>query len=373
VIHTMARYQADRGIEVHVATTDDNGTERIHTGGHFPLFENAVTYWIFRRQTRFYTFSFPLTRWLWKHSADYDLIHIHALFSYPAIAAAFCARWASVPYVVRPLGTLNRWGMRHRRRWLKSLSFRFIESRILRRAAVVQYTSEQEAVEAKLLDARHQAIVIPNPVELLGPERTRGTFRTRYPALAGKTVLLFLSRLDPKKGLDLLLPALSVARDQNPEVALVIAGDGDPAFVAGLKKQAEQLGLEKCVLWVGFLRANEKRAALADSDVYVLPSYSENFGVAVVEAMGAGIPVIVSDQVGIHREIAKAGAGLVAECRVEALAAALTQVLGDSEWRVAASERAARLAARFAPEIITAQLAELYGRIRIRHDRPAAA
>src|ERR1700719_607660 len=143
VMRTMARSQAACGLEVHVATTDDNGRGRLTAESSFV--EERVTYWIFRRQTRFYTFSLPLTMWLWQHARDYDVIHIHALFSYPSIAAAFLAKLAHVPYLVRPLGVLNSWGMHHRRPWLKGLSFRLIESRVLRNAAGVQYTSAQES------------------------------------------------------------------------------------------------------------------------------------------------------------------------------------------------------------------------------------
>src|SRR5215469_217760 len=104
----MALWQAERGIRVHVATTDDNGPGRQRVQGS-PITHRNVTYWIFPRQTPFYLFSFPLTRWLWKHIAAYDVVHIHTLFSYASVAAALCARLARVPYIVRPLGTLNEW------------------------------------------------------------------------------------------------------------------------------------------------------------------------------------------------------------------------------------------------------------------------
>jgi glycosyltransferase involved in cell wall biosynthesis len=103
VIRTMAKCLAKAGIEVHVATTDDNGRGRLNIAGSAPVVEENVTYWIFPRQTRFYTFSFPLTRWLWKHIGEYDVVHIHALFSYTSVAAALCAKVAGVPYIVRPL------------------------------------------------------------------------------------------------------------------------------------------------------------------------------------------------------------------------------------------------------------------------------
>src|SRR6185436_15853567 len=106
-------------------------------------------------------------------------------------------------------------------------------------------------------------------------------------------------------GLDLLLAAFASARSRR-DLVLVIAGSGDPGFEQGVRRDATRLGLGESVYWAGFLSGKEKLAALADADVFVLPSYSENFGVAVVEAMAARLPVVISDQVGIHREVAAA-------------------------------------------------------------------
>ena len=374
VMRTMARSQAACGLEVHVATTDDNGRGRLSKTAGASFVEDSVTYRIFRRQTRFYTFSLPLTMWLSKHARDYDAIHIHALFSYPSIAAAFFAKRAHVPYLVRPLGVLSPWGMHHRRPWLKRLSFRLMESRVLRNAAGVQYTSAQESDEAAQLGVEHSPLLVPNPVDLAadGP-LVRGRFRAAFPKLTGKIIVLFLSRIDAKKGIDLLLPAFAHLRLTHPNAVLVVAGDGNRTLLEGLKSQAKQLGLGEGILWAGFLQGESKRNALADADVFVLPSYSENFGVAVVEAMGCGVPVIVSDQVGIHREISQAQAGLVVECSVPQLAEALTRTVCDPVWRRQASGNARELAGKFAPETIASQLVKIYERIRNHHGQRAAA
>jgi glycosyltransferase involved in cell wall biosynthesis len=373
VMRTLAKSQAALGLEVHVATTDDNGPGRLRHAAGTSFVEDGVTYLVFRRQTRFYTFSLPLTMWFAKHARDYDVIHIHALFSYPSIAAALFARLAHVPYLVRPLGVLNIWGMQHRRPWLKRLSFRLMESRVLRNAAGVQYTSAQESAEAAQLGVKHISLLIPNPVDVAAAPAVRGKFRAAFPALIGKTMVLFLSRIDAKKGIDILLPAFARLRSHHPESVLVVAGDGDRTLLEGLIVQANQLGLGEGILWAGFLQGEMKRNALADTDVFVLPSYSENFGVAVVEAMGCGIPVIVSDQVGIHREIAEAEAGLVVECSVPSLEEALTRAVCDPIWRRKASTNALKLAGTFAPEIIASRLAEIYERIRAHHGQRAAA
>src|SRR5437867_1461685 len=161
MVRTLAPGLAEGGVESHIATTDDNGPDRLDVPCGGPVVETGVTYWHFRRQSRFYTFSWPLTTWLARNVGNYDVVHIHALFSYAASPAAYWARRRGVPYVVRPLGVLNRWGMANRRPALKKLSFRWIERPILREAAMIHFTSEQERAEAMDLDIGTRSVIIP--------------------------------------------------------------------------------------------------------------------------------------------------------------------------------------------------------------------
>jgi glycosyltransferase involved in cell wall biosynthesis len=361
LVHALARGLSRAGIEAHIATTDDNGPGRLPVACGVPVVREGVTYWYFRRQARFYTFSWPLAAWLARHVSEFDLVHIHALFSFASLPAAFWARRRGVPYIVRPLGTLNEWGMKNRRPWLKKLSFRMLESRILKHAALVHYTSEQERLEASKLQVTTASEIIPNV--LPDPSRTRaaGQFRARHPELAGRRIILFLSRLDTKKGLELLLPAFARVRRELPAAALVLAGNGDPEFVNRLKADAASLGIASDVLWVGFLSGEDKWAALADADLFVLPSHSENFGIAVLEAMAAGTPVVVSDQVGIHREITEAGAGLTVSCEVTPLAETLLELLSDPARSRSMGLNGERLAQEsYSQEAVTRKLVQVY-------------
>src|SRR5437016_4448252 len=137
MMRTTARSLVQAGVEVDVATTDDNDDSRLEVAHCRAVVEQGVTYWYFPRQTRFYTFSWPLTRWLRRNVKNYDLVHIHALFSYAAIPAAFWASYYQIPYIVRPLGVLNVLGMHKRRPWLKKISYHLIEKRIIRGSAVI--------------------------------------------------------------------------------------------------------------------------------------------------------------------------------------------------------------------------------------------
>jgi glycosyltransferase involved in cell wall biosynthesis len=327
---------ARTGIEVHIAATDDDGPEaHLDVPLAQPLVRDGVTYWYFRRQTRFYTVSWPLTHWLLKHVRDYDVVDIHAVFSYPSLIAAWCAWQHGVPYLWRPHGMLNHWGMYYRHPWLKKLSLWLIERHLLARAATINYTCEQERLQAEEQGIKTASILLPVPLDLAPFEHLPqpGTFRARYPALAHKTVFLFLSRLDPKKGLDLLLPAFAEVRQQVPDAMLVLAGSGEPQYQALLIRHVQELGIAQAVCFPGFLQGEEKMAALVDSDLFVLPSHSENFGLAVAEAMASKLPVIISDQVGVAHDIVQWQAGMVIPTRHDKLVAAIVQLATDTQKR----------------------------------------
>ena len=361
-VRTIAKGLLKHGISVDVATTDDNGPGRLRIPLGRPIVEEGVTYWYFPRQTSFYTVSWPLFQWLEAHVSNYDLVHIHALFSFAPTVGAFWAARRRVPYMVRPLGVLNTWGIRHRHPFLKRLSLRLVERPVLAHAAAAHFTSEQERCEAELVVPGTRSVVIPNPVATVEVDQhpLPGALLSRYPKLLGKRVVLFLSRLDPKKGIDLLIHGFAKFRATRPDVALAVAGNGDEVFVARLREQAQQLGVQTDVIWAGFLEGEEKRVLLAGSDVFVLPSYSENFGIAVVEAMASGLPVIVSDHVGIHHDVSRAGAGLVVRCDANEIQRALNQILDSEPLRESMSRNACRLATEFSPEAVTARLLSVY-------------
>ncbi len=363
----MARALVGVGCRVTIATTAAAGAAEVPPstipGQGVPRPE--ATYHFFSRQTSFYKFSWPLTRWLNEHAREFDVIHIHALFSYSSVAAARAARAARVPYVVRPLGVLNRWGMENRRRWIKGLSLRFVEMPILRGAAAIHYTSKAEQCEAAEAEVGIDALpsaVIPLGIETTAYARLPGreAFCARFPQAAGREVVLFLSRVDEKKGLDLLLAAFARVRSQHPEALLVIAGDGDTAYLASLRARAGDLGIAGDVLWTGFLAGADKLAALAAATVFALPSYSENFGVAAAEALAAGVPSVLSERVAIAPEANAAGAAVVVPCEAGALAGALARLLAEPETRARLSDRARLAAERYSLNAAGTRLAELY-------------
>lgn len=372
----MTRGLVDAGISVTIITTGQR-VAKASKESPKPKESQEVTCLYFRRTTGFYKTSFAMRGWLKRHIGEFDLVHVHALFSYSSIAAAKAARDARVPYIVRPLGVLNRWGMENRRRRLKRLSLRWIELPLLRDAAAIHFTSQAERKEALISCpelASIRSVVIPLPVEIppvagLTPEK----FATKFPSIRGREVVLFLSRTDRKKGLELLVEAFTQISRRFSSALLVIAGAGDNAHEMELRARAETLGISGDMVWTGFLGPEDKANALGAATVFVLPSYSENFGIAAAEAMAAGVPTILSEGVAIAEYSVASQAALIVPPQAKAIADALELVLKDRELRKRLSNNGRALCQeRFSVNAVGMALKDLYDSVLDAAGRPTA-
>lgn len=326
----MERALAAEGVEVETATSDDDGPgARFNRPLAVPVHENGVVRRYFPRRTEFYKASPALGCWLAEYVRDYDVVHIHALFSYSSIAAARAARRAGVPYVLRPLGTLARYGVMQRRPWLKRASLAVFEGPALRSAAAVHFTSEAERIEAEAWGIPMRSRVVPLGVEPL-TQTDDSLVRQRFLALGQQPYLLYLSRLDPKKNLEGLLDAWADVAPQFPAVQLMVAGGGEPRYVAALRAHAAARGLDARVVWAGAIDGEIKASAFAGAQAFVLPSFSENFGIAAAEALTAGLPCVLGQGVALAAEVEAAGAGWATLPDAPSVAAALRQALALS-------------------------------------------
>lgn len=321
------------GVEVTIATTDDDGDgNRMAVPLGEPVLRGAATYYFFRRDISVYKVSRDLRRWLNANVAAFDAVHVHALFSYSSTVAVGAARKHCVPYVVRPLGVLNRWGMENRRAIAKRISIRFIERAALKDAAAIHFTSEAERDEAlQLFPAlAGKSAIIPLPMEPVSDASPAALYE-QFPTLSGKRVVLYLSRISPKKRLELLLEAFSLVRQRNNDIALLIAGSGPDDYLAELRRLAKRLNISGDVVWAGHLAGAEKAGAFRRAEVFVLPSASENFGIAVAEALAHRTAVIVTKGVAISREVLTWDAGLVADDNARSVADSIANVLGQPD------------------------------------------
>lgn len=340
---------AKAGVDLTLLTTNSNGDAGqapldVPLNQSIPQNGYQIRYFPcspFRR----YKFSLDLLRWLASSASEYDLAHLHALFSPVTTAAATVARRQRLPYILRPLGTLDPADLQKKRQ-LKQIYGTLLEKPNLAGAAAVHFTSAQEAKISERYGVKTKDLVIPLGVEKPSAMPELGLARQKWYIPNDTPVLLFMSRIDPKKGLDLLLPALKNLQAQGVKFHFVLAGANpqDPEYEQKIQQQIQQSSLAKCSTITGFVRGEMKQALLQDADVFVLPSYYENFGIAVAEALAVGTPVVISDQVHIWQDIEKAEAGWISSCEVASLTEALQSALKSGEVRQQKGEKARQLA-----------------------------
>ncbi len=283
-----------------------------------------------------YNFSIPLWQELHKRVKEYDLVHITAVWNFPVLAAARACQQAGVPYIVSPRGTIYPETIALKSASLKKGYYRLFARQYLNRAAAIHFTARDEQLRVMdHLKLSSRAVVIPNGLELdeMGAALAEETARQLPAALEGKRYLLFLGRLHPKKGLDLLIKAFSIVHQQFPDVHLVLAGPDSDGYGQVIRQQIAGVGMDKNVLFTGMLTGTDKLAVLQCAELFVLSSYSENFGMSVVEAMAAGIPVVISRAVGISAEVEKLRAGVVTELTPASIAMGIQALLADPAAR----------------------------------------
>ncbi|AUC62254.1 family 4 glycosyltransferase [Cyanobacterium sp. HL-69] len=329
---------AREGQDVTIITTNANGDQGqapldvplqciVEEDGYKVIYFNCSP---FRR----YKFSVDLLRWLWAHCGDYDVAHIHALFSPVTTMAASICRQKGLPYILRPLGTLDPKDLQ-KKRGLKKIYGNLLEKPNLRGSFGVHFTSQQEADVSEDFGAGINRLIVPLGVEI--PDRTidDNFIYDRYNIPRGKPLLLFMSRIEPKKGLQFLIPALQRLLNQGYDFHFVLAGANpqDRSYEAQIKAQITSSNLSDCTTITGFVTGDDKEALLQKADLFLLLSFYENFGIAVVEAIAFSTPVLISDQVYIYQEIEKAKAGWICNLNEDDLVKQLMIALESDEER----------------------------------------
>ena len=266
-----------------------------------------------------YAYAPRLAPWLRENASRYDVVIVHGLWQHTGFGAWQALRESGTPYFVYAHGMLDPWfkhayPLKHLK---KCLYWAWAERRVLRDARAVLFTSDEERRQARLSFAGyecHEQVVgygtssPPGDCEML-----RRRFFGAHPTLEGKRLLLFLSRIHPKKGCDLLLRAFAQVAQTDPSLHLIMAGPDGGAWQVERERLADALGIAGRITWTGMLMGEDKWGAFHAADAFILPSHQENFGIAVAEALACGLPVLISDKVNIWREIQEDGAGFVAD------------------------------------------------------------
>ena len=329
------------GIHVDLVSTNANGKDVI---------DLPVKTWVQRDNYRVqvfpcktigdYKLSISLTQWLFQHVRDYDIVQTNAIFSLPNLPAYLACRWNNKPYVVIPRGMLEPWALSYKAK-KKKIYYDLIEKPALKRASAIQMLASTEAAQIKPLNLQSPLVISPNVIHRQDFEAlpTGQSFYEQFPETKDKKVILFLGRIDPKKGLDLLATAFGRAKKQFPNIHLVVAGPDNIGFLPTVKQYFTDNQCLDSVTFTGILTGQIKYSALVAADYYVAPSYSEGFSMSVLEGMAAGLPCIITTGCNFP-EAAKANAAHVVPIDATAITNALLDYLDNPEKASAMGKRA---------------------------------
>ena len=356
-----------RGIEMVVYTTNLDDQEILDVPLNQEVNINGVKVFYFPIIFKSWQYSYKLHRALAKNIKDFDLIHIASVFLSVSTLGAYYAKKYKKPYIISPHGSLMDEPLKHHspKKWLYVSLF---EKRNLKNASAIHFLIEQEKEDyLKTGLPLKRAIIIPNSLDIEDYEirnqyentKLRKGFREKFGISPDKKVILFLSRLNWIKGLDTLIPAFAGVIKKKPDCVLVLAGPDEKGYKKEIIKMINNCHLtyadfsphssafspreSASCIFTGMLLGEDKVAAYQIADVFVLPSYSENFGMVVVEAMAAEKPVVITKGVGISKEVEAAGAGIVIDKDEKQLAEAILKILDNPDLAKKIGERGKRL------------------------------
>ena len=354
----------DEGIHCEIATT------RGHRVGADTTRPEGVPTHVFDTgpAARLWTaYSRDLARFLDDSITRFDLIHIHEIWHYAGYAAFRAAKKKrNIPCVVTIHGELSEWSLQHKA-WKKLIYRNAILDGVLRNADALHAITLPEKNRIASLGYDTPVTVAPNGIDPTPYDNLPdpSEFLEKFPILKGKRVILFLGRLNPKKGLDILARSFPALKSRFPDTVLLIAGPDEEGTRRMMESILESQGNLDSAVFTGMLTGAEKLAAMSRADIFVLPSYSEGFSIAILEAMAARLPVVITDGCDFP-EAAEHGAGIVVKANETEVAQALGELASDSELRFCMGERGRKLVTeRYTWQVAASSIAHLYRSLAI--------
>lgn len=352
------------GNEITVFTTKANGSRNLDVPECTPVCIDGVnTVYFPWRSFPLLFHSLALGRACAREMGNFDLAYVVSCWGYPFIPACRAARVSHVPYVVSPRNAFDRrtWKGKYLKKSMYHLLF---ERAHLQKATAIHYTTQQEALASRWLRLDSNAIIVPNPVDLSEFESLpeRGAFRQRWGIGENVRIALYMGRVEPDKGLDIAVRSVALAQSCRRSVVFIIAGPEEDGHDSLLRALASDLGIKDRVLFTGMLSKEDRLSAFRDADAFVPTSSAENFSMATVEAMAAGIPVVITNTIGIAPDVLKSGAGLVCPPDPRAIGDALVHILKSQELgcRMGSAGRGLSRQA-YAPDVVARQWLKKFG------------
>ncbi|MEB3209762.1 MAG: glycosyltransferase [Leptolyngbyaceae bacterium] len=359
------------GVDTDIVTTNFNGDiplpVSLNQRVHYPIEGEGsptVPIWFLpyaKPALKEFLFSPELTHWLWHHIHRYDVLDNHYLFSYAPTCAAAIARLKHIPYTVRTMGQLSPWAL-EQSRLKKQLYTHIVERKNLKKAAAIHCTTLQEANDVRQFGIQTPTVTLPLGVNFpTFHPNAKQRLRQTYGVANEVPVILFLSRLHYKKRPELLLESLKQLAQQNYVFHLIMAGSGEQSYLDKLKQLTISFDIADRVSFPGFVTGSNKDILLQGSDFFVLPSFSENFGIAVAEALIAKLPVVITPGIQIASDIERANAGIVVSNDLSSLTHAIARLLSSPELRQTLGQNGQQFAqARYTWKAIAKELVNVY-------------
>jgi glycosyltransferase involved in cell wall biosynthesis len=356
------------GADVTVFTTNANGQSDLNVPIHHPIEVDGVLVNYFQRShlaPARYFYAPDLGKACWQHMGNFDIVYICGTWTYPLLPAARAARKAGIPYIISPRGSFMTWSMQQKG-LKKRLYLLLVERGYMNNAAALHCTSQLELEQIERWRFKPPRVLIPNGVDLSLFRKlpARGKLRQSLGISENSLVSLFIGRLHKEKRLPRLIDAFSdVIKAVRDAHLLIVGGDEDHTGIE-IRNRVKQMGISGQVHFTGLLSGGSLLQAYADADISVLLSHRESFGMVAVEAMAAGLPILISSDVGIAREVNQHWAGIVVDADSPRVEEAWRNMLLSPEKRRQIAEAGKSLAwDRFSSKSVVQQMLDLFHQV----------
>ncbi len=324
---------------------------------------------VYRAQPSFpehYARTLDAIRWLKRNIDRFDLVVIHGIWSWLPWKATKILSKLQKPYLIYPHGSLDPFDLR-KKKIAKKILGPLVVRKMLDRAAAVVCTTLREAQRVERYGAHPIMETLPLPVPFSKEKKKHRGFRAKWGLLENDFLFLFLSRINYKKGLDILIPAFGMLAGEYENIKLIVAGSDREGYGDLVRQWVVERNIQSKVIFPGFLQGEEKESLMAESNCFVLPSLNENFALAVVEALGTGLPVIISRNVYIEEDITRFNAGWVCDFSVNSLYETMKNIiLNPDDYRE--KKRATIFAAEYySPECVGEKYLAMYEKVLLRY------